>query len=133
MSQDRTFKEQVARPAQAQLEKMVNKIIKEKTDILELKFNEMTLTDEIAQSQIIERYVKTQVITPDEAREMLDLPPRPDGDGNSPFIMSPRQATDARANLAGNRQRDAERANNVSDSPATIDGRNPQGEGRASQ
>jgi hypothetical protein len=37
----------------------------------------------------------------DEAREMLDLPPRPDGDGSTPFTMTPRQATDARANLAG--------------------------------
>jgi hypothetical protein len=61
------------------------------------------------------------------------MPPRPDGDGNSPFTMTPRQATDARANLAGNRERDAQRANNVSDSPSTIDGRNPQGEGRSSQ
>jgi PBSX family phage portal protein len=133
MSQDRTFKEQVARPAQAQLEKIVNKIIKEKTDVLELKFNEMTLTDEIAQSQILERYVKTQVMTPDEAREIIDLPPRPDGDGNMPFVMSPRQATDARANVAGNRERDAQRTNNNSDSPSTISGRNPQGEGRSSQ
>jgi PBSX family phage portal protein len=133
MSQDRTFKEQVARPAQAQLEKIINKIVKEKTDILTLKFNELTLTDEIAQSQIIERYVKTQVITPDEAREMIDLPPRPDGDGGEPFSMTPRQATDARANLAGNRQRDAERTNNSSDSPASLEGRNPQGEGRSSQ
>jgi hypothetical protein len=47
--------------------------------------------------------------------------------------MTPRQATDARANLAGNRQRDAERANNSSDSTATLEGRNPQGEGRSSQ
>jgi capsid portal protein len=133
MSQDRTFKEQVARPAQAQLEKIINKIVKEKTDILTLKFNELTLTDEIAQSQIIERYVKTQVITPDEAREMIDMPPRPDGDGGEPFSMTPRQATDARANLAGNRQRDAERTNNSSDSPASLEGRNPQGEGRSSQ
>jgi PBSX family phage portal protein len=133
MSQDRTFKEQVARPAQAQLEKVINKIIKEKTDILSLKFNELTLTDEIAQSQIIERYVKTQVITPDEARELIDMPPRTDGEGNTPFSMTPRQATDARANLSGNRQRDAERANNSSDSTATIAGRNPQGEGRSSQ
>ena len=133
MAQDRTFKEQVARPAQGQLEKFVNKIIKERTDVLELKFNEMTLTDEIAQSQIIERYVKTQVITPDEAREMIDMPPRPDGDGSTPFTMSPRQATDARANLAGNRARNSDRANNSSDSPATISGRNPQGEGRSSQ
>jgi PBSX family phage portal protein len=131
LSQDRTFKEQVSRPAQRHLEKIVNKIIKEKTDILELKFNELTLTDEIAQSQILERYVKTQVMTPNEAREKLDLPQRADGD--EPFIMSPRQATDARANLAGTRQRDAERTNNNSDSTTTVSGRNPQGEGRASQ
>jgi len=131
ISQDRTFKEQVSRPAQRYLEKMVNKIVKEKTDVLELKFNELTLTDEIAQSQILERYVKTQVMTPNEAREKLDLPQRSDGD--SPFIMSPRQATDARANLAGNRERNRERTNNNSDSPSTINGRNPQGEGRSSQ
>ncbi len=130
ISQDRTFKEQVSRPAQRYLEKMVNKIVKEKTDVLELKFNELTLTDEIAQSQILERYVKTQVMTPNEAREKLDLPQRSDGD--TPFIMSPRQATDARADLAGNRQRDTERTNNNSDSPSTVAGRNPQGQGRSS-
>jgi len=89
------------------------------------------LTDEIAQSQILERYVKTQVMTPNEARDKLDLPQRPDGD--MPFVMSPRQATDARGDLAGNRQRDAERANNNSDSPSTVSGRNPQGEGRSAQ
>lgn len=133
LAQDRTFKEQVARPAQQYLEKIVNKIVREKTDILELKFNELTLTDEIAQSQILERYIKTQVITPDEAREILDMPQRPDGEGNVPFQLTPRQATDARANLAGNRQRDAERANNNSDSTTTVSGRNAQGEGRASQ
>lgn len=131
LSQDRTFKEQVARPAQHHLEKVINKIIKEKTDILELKFNELTLTDEIAQSQILERLVKTQIMMPNEAREALDLPQRSDGD--EPFVMSPREATDARANIAGNRQRDTERTNNNSDSPSTIAGRNPQGEGRSSQ
>ncbi len=131
MSQDRTFKEQVARPEQRNIEKVINKIIREKTDILQLKFNELTLTDEIAQSQILERYIKTQVITPNEAREILNMSQRPDGD--DPFVMSPRQATDARANLAGNRERDAERTNNNSDSPTTISGRNPQGEGRSSQ
>jgi hypothetical protein len=131
LSQDRTFKEQVSRPAQHHLEKVVNKIIKEKTDVLELKFNELTLTDEIAQSQILERYVKTQVMTPNEARTALDLPQRKDGD--VPFVMSPRQATDSRANLAGNRERDSQRTNSQSDGAATIDGRNPQGEGRASQ
>ena len=131
MSQDRTFKEQVARPEQRNIEKVINKIIREKTDILQLKFNELTLTDEIAQSQILERLVKTQIITPNEAREILNMSQRPDGD--DPFIMSPRQATDVRANLAGNRERDAERTNNNSDSPTTLSGRNPQGEGRSSQ
>jgi PBSX family phage portal protein len=131
LAQDRTFKEQVARPAQRTIEKLINRIVKEKTDILELKFNELTLTDEIAQSQILERYVKTQIMVPNEAREILGLPQRPDAD--EPFQMTPRQATDARANLAGNRQRDAERTNNASDSTATITGRNAQGEGRAVQ
>jgi PBSX family phage portal protein len=131
LAQDRTFKEQVSRPAQRNLEKMINKIIREKTDILEFKFNELTLTDEIAQSQILERYVKTQIMVPNEAREKLGLPQRSDGD--TPFIMSSRQAADARADTAGNRQRDADRANSQSDGPATISGRNAQGEGRASE
>jgi PBSX family phage portal protein len=131
IAQDRTFKEQVSRPAQGHLNKVISKIIKEKTDILELRFNELTLTDEITQSQILERYVKTQVMMPNEAREAIGLPQHPDGD--TPFEMSPRQATDARANAAGNRARDTERNNSQSDGPATTTGRNPQGEGRASQ
>jgi PBSX family phage portal protein len=131
LAQDRTFKEQVARPAQANLEKMISRVISEKTDILDFKFNELTLTDEISQSQILERYVKTQIMVPNEAREKLGLPQRPDGD--EPFDMSPRQATDARANTAQNRERDSERANNSSDNTATVAGRNPAGEGRSSK
>lgn len=131
LSQDRTFKEQVTRPAQRYIENMVNKIVKSMTDIVRLKFNELTLTDEISQSQIIERYIKTQVITPNEAREQLGMTQRTGGD--EVFEMSPRQETDARANLSGNRQRDSERANEASDSVATTAGRNPQGEGRRVQ
>lgn len=131
LAQDRTFKEQVARPAQKNLEKILNKIIREQTDILEFKFKELTLTDEIAQSQIIERYVKTTVMTPNEARQQLGLPQRPDGD--APFEMTSRQSADMRANTAQDRERDSERSNNQSDSPATLNGRNAQGEGRSSQ
>jgi capsid portal protein len=93
LSQDRTFKEQVARPAQRNLEKILNKIIREKTDILELKFNELTLTDEVAQSQILERYVRNQIMLPNEAREAINLPERADGD--APFQMTSRAAADA--------------------------------------
>ena len=130
LAQDRTFKEQVARPAQKNLEKTLNRIISEKTDILELKFNELTLTDEIAQSQIIERYVKTQVYTRNEARSQLGLPQHPDADDF--FEMGAKQATDAQADLAGNRERDTERSNNQSDTTSTTSGRNAQGEGRSS-
>ena len=125
IAQDRTFKEQVSRPAQGHLNKIISKIIKEKTDILELKFNELTLTDEITQSQILERYIKTQVMLPDEAREALGMPQRPDGGGSEPFQPKPDDTA--------NRQRDTERSNNQSDGPATTSGRNPKGEGRASQ
>jgi PBSX family phage portal protein len=127
MSQDRTFKEQVARPAQRELEKILNKIIREKTDILVLKFKELTLTDEIAQSQILERYIKTQVMLPNEARTVLGLPQREGGD--EPFQPKPQDT----ANDTANRARDGERMNNQSDGPATVSGRNPKGEGRSSQ
>jgi PBSX family phage portal protein len=124
LAQDRTFKEQVARPAQRQLEKMINKIIREKTDILEFVFNELTLTDEIAQSQILERYVKNQIITPNEARVILDMPQREGGD--EVLQLKPEAAAEASAN----RSRDSERTNNNSDSTSTVAGRNPKGEGR---
>jgi capsid portal protein len=127
LAQDRTFKEQVARPAQRELEKTLNKIIKEKTDVLVLKFKELTLTDEIAQSQILERYVKTQVMLPNEARSALGLPQREGGD--EPFSPKPEQA----ANDNADRARDGERLNNQSDGSATISGRNPKGEGRSTQ
>jgi PBSX family phage portal protein len=131
LSQDRTFKEQVSRPSQKNLEKIVNKIIKEKTDIVELRFNELTLTDEIAQSQILERYVRNKIMVPNEARELLDLPQRQDGD--EPVELSARASADARANTRQTRSRDAERSNEQSDGSATIDGRNAQGEGRSAQ
>jgi PBSX family phage portal protein len=128
LAQDRTFKEQVARPRQDAMQKIINKIIREKTDILEFKFNELTLTDEIAQSQILERYVKNMIIVPDEAREILGFGARPDGDGGKPLETKPEAP-----NSSGNDARDAERTNNASDNTATIAGRNPKGEGRASQ
>ena len=124
LAQDRTFKEQVARPAQDKLNKMVNKIIREKTDILDFKFNELTLTDEITQSQILERYVKNQIIVPNEARTILGMPQRDGGD--EPLQLKPEQASEATTN----RTRDTERTNNNSDSTSTVAGRNPKGEGR---
>jgi hypothetical protein len=83
------------------------------------------LTDEIAQSQILERYVKTQIMMPNEARVALGLPQRDGGD--EPFVAKPETM-----NNDANRARDGERLNNQSDGSATISGRNPKGEGRSS-
>ena len=127
MSQDRTFRDQVAKPLQEYVEKAVNKIIKEKTDVITLKFNQPSLTDEVAQSQIHERYAKIKAMLPNEIREDIGLP-QIDG-GDEPLELTARQATDARANVRGTRVRDSERTNAQSDGPAAISGRNPKGEG----
>lgn len=127
MTQDRTFRDQVAKPLQEYVAKAVNKIIKEKTDVIELKFNQVSLTDEIAESQILERFVKNQIMLPNEAREKIGLPQRDGGD--APMELNPRQAADARANNAKTRARDTERSNNQSDGAGAVTGRNPKGEG----
>jgi len=128
---DRTFKEQVARPAQKNLEKIINKIMKEKTDMLLLKLNELTLTDENTQSQIDERYLRTQVVTPNDIRPRLGLPVRQGG--SEPIVLTAQQRSEQNAQTTGNRRRDQERDNSASDSPSSPSGRNAGGEGRSSQ
>jgi PBSX family phage portal protein len=127
MTQDRTFRDQVARPLQEYVAKAINKIIREKTDIVELNFNQVSLTDEIAESQILERYVKNQILVPNEAREVIGYPQRDGAD--KPLELNPRQAADAKGNMPGNKTRDAERTNEQSDGAAAISGRNPKGTG----
>lgn len=141
MSQDRTFRDQVCNPLQQYIEKAINKIIKEKTDVVELKFNEVSLLDEVAMSQIHERYAKTKVLVPNEIREQIGYP-QMDG-GDEPLVLSGKEQLDAQAEQAQmqadvqaqqadkeyDRQRDAERMAQQSDGPAAISGRNPKGEG----
>jgi PBSX family phage portal protein len=127
MSQDRTFRDQVCAPLQEQIEKAINKIVKEKTDVVKLSFNQVSLIDEIAQSQIYDTYVKDQVLVPNEVREAIGYPQRDGGD--EPVQLSPRQAADAKGNMQGNKSRDQERKNNQSDGPGAVTGRNPKGQG----
>ena len=123
---DRTFKEQVCRPAQDALEKKINKIIEEKTNVFKFEFNELTLTDEETQSKIDERYLRMKVIVPNEVRPRLGLSSLPEGD--TPVQLTGQQAAEATAQATGNRLRDQQRAANAPDNNGT--GRNPQGEGR---
>ena len=128
LSSDRTFKEQVARPAQRNLEKVINKIVKEKTDILQFKLNELTLTDETTQSQIDERYLRMQVVVPNEVRERLGYPSRLGG--QDPIVLGAQQRAEQITQANGSRARDQQRTDNASDSPSTTTGRGPGGEGR---
>ena len=123
---DKTFKEQVCRPAQMRLEKKLNKIIEEKTDALVLKFNELTLTDEDTQSKIDERYLRMQVITPNEVRIRKGMIPIDGGD--QVVDLKPQAAAEQRAQAGNTRTRTQERDANSPDNSG--EGRNAKGDGR---
>ena len=119
---DKTFKEQVCRPMQNELEHKINLILKEFTDAFTIKFNELSLTDEETQARIDDAYLKTKVIVPNEVRARKGLAPLSGGD--DPLELKPEQ----RAEATTNRERDSQRNLNAPDK--TSGGRNPQGEGR---
>ena len=123
---DKTFREQVCRPAQMNLEKKLNKIIEEMTDALLLKFNELTLTDEDTQSKIDERYLRMQVITPNEVRIRMGMVPIDGGD--KVVQLKAQDQAESRAQAGKTRTRDAERSANSPD--ISGEGRNAQGDGR---
>ena len=124
---DKSFKEQVTRPAQDALEKRITAIISEKTDMFKFNFNELTLTDEDTQSKIDERYLRMQVILPNEVRSRMGMSGIPGGD--EPVKLNAQQAAEQTAQASGNRLRDQERQNNQADEGQT-GARNAQGEGR---
>jgi hypothetical protein len=124
---DKTFKEQVCRPEQGMFEKKLNKIIKEITDIVVLKLNELTLTDEDTLSQMDQRYLMTQVITPNDIRvRRWGWEALPDGD--KVVDLKPQQAADAKNNAQGTDARAQSRSSNASDTQGQA--RNAKGEGR---
>jgi PBSX family phage portal protein len=123
---DKTFREQVCRPAQDILEKKLNKLIQEMTDALEIKFNELTLTDADTQSKIDERLLRMQVITPNEVRIRMGMVPLDGGD--EVVQLKPQQQAEIRTQANNTRRRDQERQNNAPD--ISGEGRNAQGDGR---
>jgi PBSX family phage portal protein len=126
---DKTFKEQVCRPSQMTLEKKLNKIIEEKTDALSLKFNELTLTDEDTQSKIDERYLRMQVITPNEVRIRRGMIPLDGGDDM--VELKPQQQAEIRSQANNTRRREQERQANSPD--ISGEGRSAQGDGRTAE
>jgi hypothetical protein len=123
---DKTFREQVCGPAQNNLAKKINKIIEEKTDALLIKFNELTLTDEDTQSKIDERYLRMQVITPNEVRIRKGMIPIEGGD--EVVDLKAQDAAEQTAQAGKTRSRDSERSANSPDKSG--EGRNSKGDGR---
>jgi len=82
---DKTFKTQVIGPDQSVIEKKISRLISEFTDLVTIKFNKIDLIDEDIQSRIYDRYLRTEVVSPNEVRNELGLPERTDGDEVLPF------------------------------------------------
>lgn len=82
---DKTFKMQVIGPDQSIIEKKLNRIISEFTDMLEIKLKKIDLVDEDMESRIYDRYLRTEVISPNEVRSKIGYPERKDGDSVLPF------------------------------------------------
>jgi PBSX family phage portal protein len=82
---DKSFKMQVIGPDQAIIEKKLNRIVGEFTDLMQIHLKKIDLVDEDIQSRINDRYLRTEVITPNEVRSQIGLPERYDGDEVLPF------------------------------------------------
>jgi len=70
---DKTFKNQVVGPDQKIIEKKINRLVKEFTDKKVFKFSEIDVIDEDLRSRIWDRYLRTEVLTPNEVRSKLGL------------------------------------------------------------
>lgn len=82
---DKTFKMQVIGPDQAVIEKKINRIVAEFTDMLQLKLKKIDLMDEEMESRIYDRYLRTEVMSPNEVRGKVGLPERKNGDEVLPY------------------------------------------------
>lgn len=82
---DKTFKTQVIGPDQQVIEKRVNKIIAEFSDLKKFKFAEIDIIDEDLRSRIWDRYLRTEVVTPNEVRAKIGMTAREGGDDILPY------------------------------------------------
>jgi PBSX family phage portal protein len=82
---DKTFKVQVIGPDQKMIEKKINRIVKEFSSMKQFKFAEIDIVDDDIRSRIWDRYLRTEVLTPNEVRSMLGMTPLEKGDEALPY------------------------------------------------
>lgn len=140
----KNFSETVTRPEQKNVERRINRIISEWTDVLKFKFKETALSDDTELAKQDQIYLTLGAITGNEVRQRWGWAPLEEGDKSYPQqqldataeladkqvkAAADQKAKDAKANVEQSRARDTARAANTSDS--TGNARNPKGEGRA--
>lgn len=137
---DKTFKEQTCQPEQDRLERRVNRVLREYTDVFEINLNELSLTDEAEQAKIDEIYIKNDVLVANEVRSRKGMSEIANGDKSftekqaevaqaSKQDPTAQPRAEAAAQARGSRTRDAQRRVGATDSRGLA--RNPQGEGRS--
>ena len=117
---DKTFKMQVIGPDQSVIEKRLNRVIAEFSDLLIMKFKRIDLIDEDIQSRINDRYLRTEVISPNEVRSSLGLTERSDGDVPLPFPTKIKKEQSGPGAPVGN-------SNNISSQPRNSRSDTPEG------
>ena len=91
--------------------------------------NELSLTDEDTQSKIDERYLRMQVIVPNEVRARMGLPGIDGGD--KVVDLKPQQAADAKNTAMAGDKRATERGASSPDKSG--EARNERGAGRKTE
>jgi PBSX family phage portal protein len=118
---DKTFKMQVIGPDQAIIEKKINRLLAEFTDLLQFKLKKIDLLDEDMESRIYDRYLRTEVISPNEVRGKIGFPERKDGDDVLPFPTKVKQES-AGAPVGNSNNASSNPPKSRSDSGATPSG-----------
>lgn len=125
ISQDRTFRDQVCRPLQQYVEKSISSIVSEQTNMIELRFNEMNIVDEVQQSTVHKTYADIGVLLPNEIREKIGMPTIEGLDDRKERIERERMELEAKSVMERNNQRTQQQ----SDGAGAATGRNPKGSG----
>lgn len=98
---DKTFKTQVIGPDQVMISKKINKIVSEFSENLLWQFKELDLVDDDIKSRIYDRYLRTQVMTPNEVREKIGEIAREGADDPLTWPPDSKMVADEKAREAG--------------------------------
>jgi len=108
---DKTFKTQVIGPDQTVVGKKINKIVKEFSDLKSFKFAEIDLIDEDLKSRIHDRYLRTEVLTPNEVRQAIGKTAIQNGDKVLPYPTNIQKEKDEAAAELANKQFEHQKKN----------------------